>query len=205
MPRGLGSNGKSAAPQGSILKGETRFGLGLRLKQLRQQRGLALQDVARQTGLSRSFLSLVENDRSDIALSRLLRITELYGVAPGDLFGEMEQGPVHVTRSADARLLRTSERGATIHILSTNARRKLEPYRIRLARGARLTGLRHAGDEFAIVLEGRIRLLVSQRGEQLADVILEKEDAVYFGGELTHTYENVSPGEAVIMGTIDEV
>lgn len=166
---------------------------------------MSLNSVAVQTGLSRSFLSLVENDRSDIALSRLLRITELYKVALGQLFDEVDEGPVHLTRAGEARLLRTKEKGVTIHILSTHPRQKFEPYRIRLEPGSRLSSLRHAGDEFAIVLSGRVRLTLSSRGEATAIHVLETDDVVYFAGDLQHTYENVGREEAIIMGTIEEV
>src|SRR3954453_12512274 len=54
--------------------------LGKNLRTLRQKLGRSLTEVADATGLSPSFLSMVENGNSDIALGRLLRATQYYGV-----------------------------------------------------------------------------------------------------------------------------
>ena len=44
--------------------------LGARLRQLRRSRGVSLADVAEGTGISSSFLSMVEKGKSDITISR---------------------------------------------------------------------------------------------------------------------------------------
>jgi transcriptional regulator with XRE-family HTH domain len=205
--RALGQRGarpSAANPSGPTPRPDGATGLGSRLRELRHARGLSLSTVADQTGLSRSFLSLVENDRSDIALSRLLRITELYGIPLGKLFEDVDEGPVHVTRAREARLLRTREHGATIHILSAYTGQKFEPYRIRLEPGSRLSSLRHAGDEFATVLQGAVRLTIWSRADAASTYDLGADDVVYFAGNLHHTYENVGRDEAVIIGAIEE-
>ena len=59
--------------------------LGGRLKAVRRARRLSLADVSEATDVSASFLSLVENDKSDIAIGRLVRLIEFYGISIGDL------------------------------------------------------------------------------------------------------------------------
>jgi transcriptional regulator with XRE-family HTH domain len=54
--------------------------LGERLRTLRREKEHSLGVVARGTGLSASFLSLVENGKSDISLGRLVRLLDFYGV-----------------------------------------------------------------------------------------------------------------------------
>ena len=60
--------------------------LGGALRALRLQRRASLVEVASATGISKSFLSLVENDRSDITIGRLLRLVNYYGADMADLF-----------------------------------------------------------------------------------------------------------------------
>jgi transcriptional regulator with XRE-family HTH domain len=59
--------------------------VGAALRQVRKARGLSLHDVAEGTGISASFLSLVEKDRSDISIGRLVRLIDFYGISITDL------------------------------------------------------------------------------------------------------------------------
>lgn len=66
---------------------ETLPDVGQILKRLRAQRGLSLQEVAAQSGLSASFLSAVERGQSDIALQRLARLARVFGHDIGSFLG----------------------------------------------------------------------------------------------------------------------
>src|SRR3954453_21641862 len=59
--------------------------LGRRLRELRTARGLRLADLARDSGLSVSFLSQVEQGQSDIAVGRLMRIAHALDVRMTEL------------------------------------------------------------------------------------------------------------------------
>ncbi len=59
--------------------------LGARLKSVRTARRLSLAEVSEATDVSASFLSLVENDKSDITIGRLVRLIEFYGISIADL------------------------------------------------------------------------------------------------------------------------
>src|SRR5262249_40404772 len=73
--------------------------LGEALKLLRHQRGHSLIEVSRGTGISRSFLSLVESGRSDITIGRLLRLVTFYGAQISDLLPQDEaHDPIVVKR-----------------------------------------------------------------------------------------------------------
>ena len=65
--------------------------LGGALRALRLQRRASLVEVASATGISKSFLSLVENDRSDITIGRLLRLVNYYGADMADLFPQADR------------------------------------------------------------------------------------------------------------------
>ncbi len=59
--------------------------LGQRLRELRTERGLRLSDVARESRLSISFISHVEQGQSDIGIGRLMRIAHALNVRLPDL------------------------------------------------------------------------------------------------------------------------
>jgi transcriptional regulator with XRE-family HTH domain len=60
---------------------ESANDLGRRLRARRHGEGLTLQDVAARTGISASFLSLVERGLCDIGFQRLCRLAEAYEVS----------------------------------------------------------------------------------------------------------------------------
>lgn len=56
-----------------------------RLRELRHAQGLSLVQLAEATGISSSFLSLLEQGRSDVTVSRLARLAAFYDVELPDL------------------------------------------------------------------------------------------------------------------------
>jgi transcriptional regulator with XRE-family HTH domain len=72
--------------------------LGARLKGVRQQSGLSLREVARQLGVSPSFVSQLENGKSQPSVATLYSISQLLDVSIDQLFSaDATDG-----RSADA-------------------------------------------------------------------------------------------------------
>jgi transcriptional regulator with XRE-family HTH domain len=63
--------------------------LGQNLREIRQRLARSLTEVAKATGVSPSFISMVENGNSDISIGRLLKLTQTYGVEP---FRAIEDG-----------------------------------------------------------------------------------------------------------------
>ena len=60
--------------------------LGARLKRVRQQSGLSLREVARQLGVSPSFVSQLENGKSQPSVATLYSISQLLDVSIDQLF-----------------------------------------------------------------------------------------------------------------------
>lgn len=50
------------------------FKLGAMLQELRKERGLSQEELAKRCGTTKSYISRIENDASDIRLSTLMRI-----------------------------------------------------------------------------------------------------------------------------------
>ena len=89
--------------------------LGVRLRAIRTARGHSLAAVAEGTGISTSFLSLVENGRNDITFGRLRRLIDFYDVTLADLLPPAVD-PV-VIRADDRRHLQFRSEGVDIFVL----------------------------------------------------------------------------------------
>ena len=183
----------AARPRRDPVNGERRL-LGERLRMLRVRRRLGLADVALGTGLSRSFIAMLEAGDSDVSISRLLRIADFYGVWISDLVGSI--GPsVEIVPAAEAKRLPVDEAGSVL-LLSKQPVRNLQPFLVRLAPGVAIEGgLSHSGEEFIHCVAGTVELEILDTAHTL-----EEGDTASFPGRLPHTYRNASPMEAVLIG-----
>ena len=105
----------SALPgySGAVLD-DTRL-LGARLRAIRADRGLSLSAVAEATGISTSFLSLVETGKNDITFGRLRRLIDYYGVTLIDLLPPSED--TVVVRESDRQHLHFPTEGVDVYVL----------------------------------------------------------------------------------------
>lgn len=59
---------------------------GARLREIRQQRGLTLLDVAEKADVTKGFLSLAERGHTNVSVPVLIRICDALGIGIGNLF-----------------------------------------------------------------------------------------------------------------------
>jgi DNA-binding XRE family transcriptional regulator/mannose-6-phosphate isomerase-like protein (cupin superfamily) len=77
---------------------DTVANVGARLRQARQRSGLSLREVARQLGVSASFVSQLENGKSQPSVATLYSLAQLLDVSIDELFapaGLTEEGGGH--------------------------------------------------------------------------------------------------------------
>jgi transcriptional regulator with XRE-family HTH domain len=175
--------------------------VGAALRKVRSARNLSLADVAEATGISASFLSLVEKDKSDITIGRLHRLIEFYGISITDLlpFTAHTEYP-QVVSASDRRMLHSAAEGVDVYLLSTDTARQMMPLEVVFEPGARLAEPgRHPGEEFILVLEGVLDLEL----EGSAPRVLEAGDSAYYPGERPHLLANASATEALRIICID--
>lgn len=110
--------------------GGHRQSLALTLRRLRLERGLSQSDLARATGISSSFLSLVEQGRSDITIGRLLRLAEFYDLEINDLLdggAVASRHPVQVLRADRENMIHSATEGVDLFDLASGSRWTLVP------------------------------------------------------------------------------
>jgi transcriptional regulator with XRE-family HTH domain len=96
-----------------------RLDLGTRLRALRAERGLSLSQLEAATKISSSFLSLVESGKSDITISRLVRLADFFDVDLNDLVegSRADRRPLEVIRDGDGSVLVSRAEGVTARFL----------------------------------------------------------------------------------------
>jgi quercetin dioxygenase-like cupin family protein/DNA-binding Xre family transcriptional regulator len=164
-------------------------GLGPALRAVRRARSLSLSDVAAATGISASFLSLVENGKSDITIGRLVRLVSFYELQLADLLPAAAPADPDVVRRSEQRTLPSPGEGIRIRLLSTKSQRAMLPMIVEFDPGAHLAEPgRHPGEEFVHVLRGRLVLEV----EGSEPRILQAGDSAHYSAERPHLFRNAS-------------
>lgn len=80
---------------GGLLKGLVIALLGEKIKQLRQQRGMSLTELAEKANVSKSYLSTIERDiQKNPSIQFLEKIAEVFGISILDLIRDTDEETV---------------------------------------------------------------------------------------------------------------
>jgi transcriptional regulator with XRE-family HTH domain len=153
--------------------------IGIRIRELRQHRGLTLEQVAAETGLSVSFLSMLERDKVSVSVDNLERLADYFQVHMVHFFRTEAASPVQVTRRADILqgMSISGQSPASVTLLSNHPNARIEPLLVVIAPGHAEPHFRqHEADVLLYVLEGEA-VLVSETGEETQ---LHQGDLAYY-------------------------
>ena len=166
--------------------------VGARVRSLRRERGLTIEQLAAATGLTKGFISQLERDRTAPSLSSIARICDALGVRLSHIF-EREPAPALVRRherpSVDSYVATDN------HLLSSADESRFQAIESHVAPGA------GAGDElyslpgemeFVYVLEGSLELRVGDETH-----VLHEGDAITYPLAKPHTWRNASDTDSL--------
>jgi transcriptional regulator with XRE-family HTH domain len=169
--------------------------LGRKIRDLRLRRGLTVQQLAEASGLSKGFISQVENDRTSPSLATLRDLAMALETSVAYLVVEEDQVP-HVVRKAERPRVQVGGNTSRVEVLSAQPKRNLELLMAELPPGLNAGDKRHYhhGEECVVVLEGRVRLTC---GSQV--LLLESGDSCHYDGRVPHAVENCGSGTARLL------
>ncbi|MGH3157080.1 MAG: helix-turn-helix domain-containing protein [Streptosporangiaceae bacterium] len=168
-------------------------GLGPKIRELRQQKGLSLQQLAERSDVSAAAIHKIEQGGMVPTITTLLKIAGALG-RPVSFFVEEDGGRDDLavfTPAAGKRPVYTSHKGITLDSISG-------PYALFLLAGAQATvvpgatsgrkPMQHPGEELVHVTDGVLEFSVAGQAFQL-----HSGDTLHFRGDQPHTWRN--PGE----------
>lgn len=169
--------------------------LGKKVRDLRLRRGLTVQRLAEDAGLSKGFISQVENDHTSPSLATLRDIARALGTSVAYLVVEEEQRP-HVVRAGDRPRVAVGGNTSRVELLSALPKRNLELVLAELPPGQSAGDKRHFhhGEECIFCLEGRVGVTC---GMDL--MTLEAGDSCHFDGRVPHAVENTGQDIARVI------
>ncbi|MEA3347619.1 MAG: XRE family transcriptional regulator, partial [Pseudomonadota bacterium] len=139
--------------------------VGEKIKALRQEANISLQDLAEKCGYSTAVLSQIENHLVSPSLGVLVHLAKAMEVNIGTFFGKEETEPFTLIRKGEEHIVSrfASKEGVrygyTYESLGAGKKdRRMEPFMITLEpatiKNDKCYG--HEGEEFIYVLDGRI-------------------------------------------------
>jgi mannose-6-phosphate isomerase-like protein (cupin superfamily) len=187
-----GASGRRSRSQASLALAHI---LGARLKRLRLQRRLTLQEVGASVELSHSFLSMLERGQADISLGRVHRLAAFYGIPLSELLIEDHEGARPVVIDVDEGDVIERIPGMTLRLLPIGRTLGLQVVHVALAPGAGpSTPVSHDGEDFFWVLTGEIVLTYGAD-----ELVLKKGQSVLYSGRVHHFFSNAGKRPAEIL------
>lgn len=176
-------------------------GIGVRIRFMRRQRAMSLEELAGAAGLTKSFLSKLERGLSVPSIATALKLAASFGVSVGALLGEEEGSEtVCIVRKGERRAFMRAGSGYNYEMLAAPKRLKsMEPFVMRPPfefQNDRLFD--HVGEEFILVLSGAIEVEFPNRR-----VKLKAGDSLYFDSHLPHRSRSLGQAlaEALVVVT----
>jgi transcriptional regulator with XRE-family HTH domain len=163
-----------------------------RLRELRMQHGLTLEDVAARASIDISTLSRLESGKRRLALDHLPRLAEALSVSSDELLRAPESPDPRVRGNSLTRhgitywpLTRSGPAGG-LHAFKVriSVRRRKPPAELPV----------HEGQEWIYVLSGRLRLILGER-----DFTIEPGEAVEFSTWTPHWFGVIEEAVEAIM------
>lgn len=163
--------------------------LSVRLKAIRERRGWSVAATARRAGVSVSMLWKVENGQTELTYSKLAKLAAGLEVPVGELFAD----PAPTIRKGGRRVVDRRGGGPVVDVqdnlhrflAADLAHKHYFPCIVEVrATGAGDDGDVHGGEEFALIIEGRVKF----HCEGYEPVVLEQGDSVYFDASMRHRY-----------------
>jgi transcriptional regulator with XRE-family HTH domain len=165
-----------------------------RVKRLRAERRLSLDQLAQASGVSRAALSQIEGARTNPTLGVMWKVAVGLGVPFQALVGAQEASSTRLLRAGDAVALRSTDGRMESRLLSAfGSSDRVEVYELRFDTKGMHRSEPHgpATNETLIVLTGAMRVTAGDEEHDLA-----AGDTLFFHANVTHSYENRSSRES---------
>jgi transcriptional regulator with XRE-family HTH domain len=176
--------------------------IGIKIRHARQLMGLSLEELGQRVGLTEGYLSKIENDVAVPSLPALHKLVQELGVNMNSLFGDRayDANEVFVLRANERQRMETGHRRAGNHIVLEQLVPSGPQYLLQINMhivepgGGSPDFISHKGQEFGLVIEGRIELHVEENVVQLG-----VGDVFYFNSERGHRYQNAGEATARVL------
>ena len=167
--------------------------IGKKIRQLRLQNDLTLEDLASRSELTKGFLSQLERNLTSPSISTLEDILEALGTNLSEFFHEEEEEQIVFT--AKDFFVDKQEEYQIEWIVPNAQKNEMEPILLTLPpKGKSYEMVSHLGEEFGYVLKGNITLVRDNKKYKL-----KAKETFYLNGKTSHYLYNHGNTEALVL------
>jgi transcriptional regulator with XRE-family HTH domain len=173
-----------------------------KIKEKRKEKNITIQELANEVGVTKGFISQIENNRTVPSLTVLLSIIRSLHIDLNTFFDEL-QGE---NGEADKVLIRKKEQYQDFQkenargfhyqrILSTHIQDKhIDMVLLRLQKNSRRAMVRTDAFEYKYVIEGDVEYSIGEN-----KYVLGPGDSIYFDAREPHNPKNIGEGDALML------
>jgi transcriptional regulator with XRE-family HTH domain len=168
--------------------------LSEKVRVVRKQKGLTLQELADKTGLSSSLLSQIERGLVDPTVSTFWKICAALNI-PFSSFFEGNKETTFVVRKDQRRVVELSNSKVRYHELTPhNHSGNMEFILVEIQPGeiTEMELVSHTGEECGFVLQGSLKVCLGDE-----EIILNEGDSISFQSMVPHRY--INPGNEISL------
>ena len=180
--------------------------LGSRLRALRKERSLSLEQLAGKSGVALATLSRIENGKGSGTFRTHQRISDALGLSLSDLYRDLKQQDPEATlmdtQGEEAETFTYDEKASAIFLAKQVSGRQMLPQMITLQPGGKtaLEQYSAATERWIFSLEGTVAVTVGTKSYRLGP-----GGTLYFKASLPHRFENQEQTAAKILSVTSPV
>jgi quercetin dioxygenase-like cupin family protein len=180
--------------------------IGTRLKKLREMQDMSLEQFSKISGIDKEKIKDMEDQPILPDLGTIVKLSKALRIGTGFLLGEKSGYSYSVMRKKDQRNIQRFSTGSIDRpnyqyqsLASGIKDRHMETFLVTLTPNTGNAELsNHEGEEFLVVMEGAVRVVLGNKEE-----ILKEGDSIYYLATIPHNVINASAkNKAVIMAVI---
>ena len=179
--------------------------VGQRIRKIREQKGLSLQELSNLTGFDEDFLAGIESNQVQPQLGTVIKLSKALDSAFGRIVSGVGERLFSITRKNERRTVsRSSDHDGKQHLYAYKSLapdvkgRHMEALIVQLEQAQTKDISVHEGEEFIFVLNGTVELHI---GDESFD--LEPGDSVYYLSTTPH-FIAAKSGRATILAVLYE-
>lgn len=176
--------------------------IGKRIHTFREKLDMSVEDLSERAGIAATLINDIESGRVSPALGVMVKLSRALGQRVGTFMDDqLGRDPV-ITRAAEqeegiASHKESSQGQYRYHALGAGkADRHMEPFFIKISPTKERTTSSHEGEEFIIVVSGKVELLYGKDTH-----VLTEGDTMYYNSLVPHCLSAVG-GDATIYAVI---
>ena len=158
---------------------------GRRLREIRLEKNLSLQEISNISEVSVGMISQIERNKSDPTMTTLYKLCQGLDITIASLFAETEESN-RVVRKENRKTMMLPNSKVKYQLLTPNLKTDLEMLLIELDPGQEdRKQIMHHGEECGFVIQGQLTVIL---GEE--EYLLNTGDSIHFKSTILHRFMN---------------